>query len=270
MAIKRRIFSLESMRAVPRQDQPVDDVSKSTENDVESQSTENGSHLLSSWVPYVQEKPIPVRITDSSALSKLNGKWIDLIDVPDLIRFRIKRPLAVYECSPHVELQPNPRLNSYVQSIVVAEVEENTYQSVSYAHGRLYQEEYEVGESIVVYYRPWSGLDYGVLIQGIYDILCELPELVISKEGILVFYTEREILATADMIQYFYVTSFFNNDRIKRIESIEDCIDYLCIHLEDKSGERYRFRLDFDLDLSQHAMITPRVEYLSQQEEVSD
>lgn len=121
----------------------------------------------------------------------------------------------------------------------------------------------------IAYYEDSVGIKHKIIQYDICKFLLKKPKLVVSEEGVLVFFTEDQILATIDCQQYVWVRW---DDIIKNCTSIENITAYheycevTLVEGEDvydnlgkifKKAPRHVLNLNFNLKVADHNMINP-------------
>lgn len=102
---------------------------------------------------------------------------------------------AIYRCKRDGSLAGKGYLNPFVKEIRVAEVK----------HGRkiaLYGtsiQTFSVKEARIAYYETIGNEKRGVKPYPLQEFLLDIPELFLTKEGILIFYSEKKMIATVDL-----------------------------------------------------------------------
>lgn len=169
-------------------------------------------------------------------------------------------PIVVYRCSEDAMVMPSSRLNTFIESITVSTADLGKYFSLD---KRDMKWEY-TGHDTVAYFTDNTGRCIAIQQNDIFRFLLKKPNLVISKEGLLVFFTERTILATSDCEHYAWVNDVDTDNGI--IKGIDVCDGYCTVNLEDtekidKDGNplKYSYKLQFTVDMVDHGMIKPKV-----------
>lgn len=169
-------------------------------------------------------------------------------------------PIVAYRCSEDAGVMPSSRLNTFIESIMVSTANFGKRFSLN---KRDMEWEY-TGLDTVAYFTDNIGRRTIIPCRDISRFLLKKPNLVISNEGLLVFFTEKAILATSDCEHYAWVHDIdTENGKIIGIEVYEDCC---IVNLEDnenhdESGNsmKYSYKLQFIIDMVDHGMIKPEV-----------
>lgn len=150
----------------------------------------------------------PSDVSESMAtkemLEEFAEKALVLVDGTDILQYANEYPIVVYQCNESIcyaDIMPEPRLNSFVLNIVVS----TGVDGKRYSVGSGKMEEEPIGFDTITYYEDPFGIKHQIIQYDICKFLLKRPKLVVSEEGILVFYTEDEILATTDCQQYAWV-----------------------------------------------------------------
>lgn len=183
-----------------------------------------------------------------------------LIDGNTVYQYAEEFPIVVYRCSEDAGVMPSSRLNSFIESITVSTADLGKRFSLN---KREMEWEY-TGPDTVAYFTDNIGRSTIIPCYDIARILLKKPNLVISNEGLLVFFTEKTILATNDCEHYAWVNDVDTENG--KITSIDVYDEYCIVNLEDsenhdKNGNhmKYSYKLQFIVDMVDHGMITPVV-----------
>lgn len=132
-----------------------------------------------------------------------------------LIEVKNEYPIVKYE---KAWIQPElpPRLNSLIRNITVSVITLGQIYTVS-TDFKL--ETKKVEDKTLVYFENTYGNFMAVNGNSIHDFLLRKPKLCVTPNGILLFYDEREIIATFDLSNYTFVTGYLVN--LKNDEHIE-------------------------------------------------
>lgn len=143
-------------------------------------------------------------------------------------------------------------MNSFVKSITVSTALSGKV--ISVISGKVTEEmaDYDT----VVYYEDNCGIYHAVMQNDICKFLLRKPSLIVSPEGMLVFFTGKAILATVDCEHYYWV-DWKMDLNYKSIKCIKVCKDSCEITLIDEKSKESTFRLTFEFDISEHQMIEP-------------
>lgn len=179
----------------------------------------------------------------------------------DIFQYAEEYPIVKYQCSPKSPYQlPDCRLNSFVHSITVSTATYGNKFSVDSGKMKSEIADYDT----VVYYEDEFGIKRGIFQEDICRFLLKKPKLVVSPEGMLIFFTEREILATVDCCHYCWIGDNSIDMTCRIIKDIEVCNNFCkvtLISMVEKDFEFY-YSLKFNFDFSEHQMICPKVEEL--------
>lgn len=177
-----------------------------------------------------------------------------------IFQFAEEYPIVRYQCKDEVDLMPDRCLNAFVKSITVSSTMYGKKFSIS--AGKVKEEKFD--SKTVVYYEDNIGRRYAVLQYDIIKFLLRKPKLVVSSEGVLIFFTKDTILATNDCEHYAWVHGI--NTEHSVIEDVELFEKYSCVCLVDTEEgnelNKYHYKLQFDIDMRDSGMIKPRVEKL--------
>ncbi len=193
-----------------------------------------------------------------------------IVDGKDILQYENEYPIVVYQCNENVcyaDIVPEPRLNSFVLNIVVSTGVGGKRFSVG--SGKMKEEITDF--DTIAYYEDPVGIKHMILQYDICRFLLKKPKLVVSEEGVLVFYTENEILATVDCQQYAWVRwndIIENCTKIENITAYHEYCEVTLIEGEDvydvlgkisKKAPRHVLNLNFNLKVADHNMINPKI-----------
>lgn len=166
-------------------------------------------------------------------------------------------PIVVYFCSEDAGVTPNGGLNTFIESITVSTADCGKRFSLN---KREMEWEY-TGPDTVVYYTDNTGRNFIIQQNDIFKFMLKKPNLVISSEGLLVFFTQKNILVTSDCEHYVWVHDIDTETSI--IKNIEVYSKHCIVILENTENDeddekplKYSYKLRFDIDLLEHGMIT--------------
>lgn len=159
-----------------------------------------------------------------------------LVDGNDIYQYCSEYPIVVYCCNSDAGLESPCRLNGFIQNITISTVCEGKRFSIK---KREMPFEF-VGPTTVAYITDNIGRHNIISNYNIFKMLLKKPKLVLSSEGLLIFYTEKYILATNDCEHYTYVDIDTDNCIIN---GIEVCDDY-CVVCTTKEDYEVRFTIN--------------------------
>lgn len=166
-------------------------------------------------------------------------------------------PIVRYKCDENstFSLDGEPRLNSFVESITV---------SVVGIGRRLLFDKFDVesfiDSNVVAYYTDHFGVNHVIDHDGLYNLLLQKPKLVVSPEGVLIFFTDKEIIATLNCNDcIYYINGYFIDLKNKTVNDIVVGKNYCKVVVLNKSDKKIYFRLNFDFDFLSYQMLVPRV-----------
>lgn len=131
----------------------------------------------------------------------------DALLFPDGLDTRLyldEYPIVIYQCDECAcpELDPDFRLNSFVKSIHLSIADAGIQYSLSSSNS--FNAKY-IGEDVVAYFIDNHDNLISINENDIIKFLFQKPNLLVSPEGILVFYTDKEIVTTLDMEHYSWI-----------------------------------------------------------------
>ena len=204
-------------------------------------------------------------ITEEMLEEELTESVLVVVDGRDILQYVNEYPIVVYECDENIldeNMIPMHRLNCFVRRVVVSTGVNGRRISV----GLKKINEEILDFNTIVYYEDNVGYNHAIIQNDICCFLLKKPKLVVSEEGILIFYTEDEILVTADCNQYAWVHCDEITENCNTIESIKVYHDYCEVNLIDvvdglgkvvKKAPRNVLKLYFNLKLAHKHMINP-------------
>lgn len=209
-----------------------------------------------------KEVPIAERIIEFDKDDFCENFSLVLVDGKDILQYANEYPIVVYQCNESIcyaDIKPEPRLNSFVLNIAVSK----GVNGKRYSVGSGKMEEEPIESDTIAYYEDPVGIKHQIIQYDICEFLRKRPKLVVSEEGVLVFYTEDEILATTDCQQYAWVRW---DDTIENCTSIENIIaykEYCEVTLIEgeyisEKAPRHVLALNFNLKVADHNMINPK------------
>ena len=162
-------------------------------------------------------------------------------------------PIVKYKCSDTAEMFPSCRLNAFIESITVSTVD---YGRRFYLDKRNMSFENE-NQLTIAYYTDNIGRNYEIIQYDVSRFLMKKPKLVVSPEGVLVFYNDKYILATVDCNNYAWVDLKIPDAEICEIESLDDYCKITIYNPDGKVADKESFKLQFSINMLAHIMIKP-------------
>ena len=170
-------------------------------------------------------------------------------------------PIVKYRCNEDsiAYLDGYSWLNSFVESITVSTALYG--KKAGFGSGKLDCENTDY--DTVVYYTDHAGINHAIIQHDLCWFLLQKPNLVVSPEGVLVFFTDKEIIATVGCNNgYYWISGNVIDIKDKTIENIEVCDDYCKVILLDDNESEVCFSLKFDFDVTTHQMLCPKAKKL--------
>ena len=164
-----------------------------------------------------------------------------LVDGNDIYQYGSEYPIVVYCCNSDAGLESPCRLNGFIQNITVSTVCEGKRFSIK---KREMPFEF-VGPTTVAYITDNIGRHNIIPNYNIFKMLLKKPKLVLSSEGLLIFYTEKYILATNDCEHYTYVDIDTENCIINGIEVCDEC----CVVSTTKEDYEENYEVRFTINM---------------------
>ena len=175
-----------------------------------------------------------------------------------MYRYPFECPIVRYQCDENsiCALDGDPHLNSFVESITVSIVQRG--RAVKLGSEKTHTK--SVKADVVVYYTDHFGINHSFFQNDINQLLLKKANLVVSPEGVLVFFTDKEIIATlACNNGHYWISGHFIDVEGKTVKDIKVCKNYCKVILLDKEGVKHNFKLKFDFDLASYQVLIPKV-----------
>lgn len=204
-----------------------------------------------------KKRPVVERITEFNQENQQKNSEVIIINGLYIMQITEEYTIVEYRCNKINELsfETTNYLNAFIESIKVSNV--FNFKEYYVKDGILYSEIIRSG--IAIYYKENSGIRQTILNGVIRAFLLEEPNLVISPEGILIFYTERHIMATVDCKDYCWISSNIIDIIGKKVKSIESCDTHCKVILVDNEKNEHYFNLKFELNILKRQIICPKV-----------
>ena len=170
-------------------------------------------------------------------------------------------PIVKYKCdeSASCYLGPDFRLNAFIESITVSTALNG--KKAWFGTGKLTCENTDY--ATVVYYTDHAGINHAIIQNDICWFLLQKPNLVVSPEGVLVFFTNKQIIATvACNNSYHWIDGHVIDVNSKTIKDIEVCDGYCKVILLDDEEVEHFFSLKFDFDVTSYQILNPKASKL--------
>ncbi len=189
--------------------------------------------------------------------SDFAGNALVIVDGWHIVQYAEEYPIVHYKCDEvaSVYLEGGFRLNSFIESITVSTA---CYgKKAWFGTGKLSCENTDY--DTVVYYTDHAGINHAIIQHDICWFLLQKPNLVVSPEGVLVFFTDKQIIATVDCNNsYHWIDGHVIDVEGKTIKNIEVCDDYCKVTLLDDKKAEHCFSLKFDLDATSYQILNPK------------
>lgn len=202
------------------------------------------SSFISEFAESIRAKRVSEKLDKTSIIAT---ECTSLYQITDMF------PVCQYYCSDKSQLQPTNFLNNCIDGITVAIVKGKKL----FVHRRKIKEELLKYETLCWYTTPLGEVRI-ICSDHIFKFLLHTPKLEISSEGVLIFYTSDQILATTDCEHYAWV--YFPEEvkdlSIQNIESSE--AGYSTVNFLKRSIDKENctiedticpYKLSFDVDL---------------------
>lgn len=189
--------------------------------------------------------------------SKFAGNALVIMDGWNVVQYAEEYPIVRYQCDKNVciYLDGEARLNSFVESITVSAALYG--KRAGFGSGKLNCENTDY--DVVVYYTDHAGINHAIIQHDICWFLLQKPKLVVSPEGVLVFFTDKEIIATLGCNNsYHWISENVINVEGRTIKNIEVCEDYCKVILLDDNKVEHSFSLKFDFDGTSYQILNPK------------
>ena len=140
-------------------------------------------------------------------------------------------------------------LNTFVKNITVSTATEG--KKITVKTGKI-ETEHQKNETIA-YYEDAYGIYHSITSRDIFMFLQKKPNLVVSPEGVLVFYTDKNILCTLDCESCLEIKINESKGDLQTIDIFEDFIEIVY----DDGEEIYAFEITFDFDFTSSFPVIP-------------
>lgn len=211
--------------------------------------------------------PVAKRITEFKTEDM--KKPVSMVDGWGIVRYAEEFPIVHYTCDELecVYLEGGFRLNSFIESITVSAV--RIGKKAYLRSCELVSEDDVVVESertdydVVVYYTDHVGINHEIIQHDLHWFLLQKPNLVVSPEGVLIFFTDKQIIATVGCNNsYHWIDGHVIDVEGKTIKNIEVCDDYCKVILLDDKKVEQCFSLKFDFDVTSYQILVPKASEL--------
>lgn len=190
---------------------------------------------------------------------KFEDNSLVVVSGNDVYQYAEEFPIVVYRSS-----EEDESINAFVEKIVVSTADLGKRFSLK----KWKMKEEFTGPDTVAYFEDSFGRNIVIDTYDVSQILFKKPKAVLSSEGIIIFFTEREILATTNCEHYAWVNDIDTENA--KIKSIGVCNGYCIVNLqsteetdENDDGEKVvsecSYKLQFDIDMLSRGLIIPKV-----------
>lgn len=185
---------------------------------------------------------------------------LKVIDGWKMISFPVEYPIAHYECDENSRfaLDGELYLNSFVEDITISIVQSGRQVLFGSKTSDFNITDFEA--SVIVYYTDHAGINRVIYQNDLFELLLKKPKLVVSPEGILIFFTEKEIIATAGCNNgYYWISDYCLDMKDRIVKDIKVLKNYCKIILVDDNGIEHNFKLKFSFNMASYQMLIPKV-----------
>lgn len=188
---------------------------------------------------------------------KFAGNALIIMDGWDVVQYAEEYPIVHYQCDKNA--CGGAYLNSFIESITVSAALYG--KRAGFGSGKLSCE--DTNHDVVVYYTDHAGINHAIIQHDICLFLLQKPKLVVSPEGVLLFFTDKEIIATLSCNNsYYWINGSVINVEGRTIKNIEVYEDYCKVILIDDSEAEHSFGLKFDFDGTSYQILKPKASEL--------
>ena len=184
------------------------------------------------------------------SFDRIIAKSLMLFDGRHIRHYLDEYPFCVYCCKKEAcpNMAPNFFLNSYIKEIVLSVVDAGREYFLG-STSKLDAE--DIGKDTVAYYKDNKDEIHLIKDEEIFKFLFKRPDLVVTSEGMLVFYAENTILVTFDMKNYHWIkpTDFLSNEWEISGVVMEDRKCFITVR-SDKKVRKYQLMFSFDFTKS--------------------
>ncbi len=200
----------------------------------------------SEWMKFVEKKEYqsPLCVVDN---------WSKTIAV-----YPYEYPIVQYKCDVNsiYELDGDPHLNAFLENITVSIVQNG--KKSSFYNNRKSTKRVSLG--VEVYYTDFCGINHSIFQHDTRQMLLTKANLIVSPEGVIVLYTDNQIIATLAFNNgHYWISGNLIDVSGRTVENIKACQNYCKVTLVDKEGIKYNFKLKFDFDISSYQVLIPKV-----------
>lgn len=159
-----------------------------------------------------------------------------------------ERPIAIYERDNDLSnIGLDSKLNAFVSRIFVSEI---SGKRISIIHGCVIINHED--PNIVCYYQDTAGLYHIIPSYDLSNILLNIPDLIITNKGFLIFYTQDDIIATHNCIgcKCVYDHYYFDKMRIKSVTPYKNFCEVALVNPDDKNVSHINEDVEPDTILS--------------------
>ena len=198
------------------------------------------------WMQFVEKKEYqsPLCVVDN---------WNKTLAV-----YPYEYPIVQYKCDVNsiYELDGDPHLNAFLESITVSIVQNG--KKLSFYNNRKSTKRVSLG--VEVYYTDFCGINHSIFPHDTRQMLLKKANLIVSPEGVIVLYTDDQIIATLAFNNgHYWISGNLIYVSGRTVENIKACQNYCKVTLVDKEGIKYNFKLKFDFDISSYQVLIPKV-----------
>lgn len=183
---------------------------------------------------------------DQRALCYISGN--------EIYQFAEEEKVALYRCKKDCNLAGKGYLNPFVKEIIVADVKHGRKVSV---YGAFIQPIY-IEKARIAYYKTIGNEKREIKPYPLSRFLFDTPNIFLTREGVLLFYSKNKMLATVDLEHFAWIYMPIENCTI---EKVEEWAGNPLVTLEAK-GKTFNYNITFYTKKRNYGCIEPEFEMI--------
>lgn len=202
--------------------------------------------------------PIVEKITEFS-VEDWNNKEITFVEKDSMRHLYGISPIVMYraKCDKDVE---TPSLNAFIKSIFVCKAK--SILCAKYEGNRLFVTKRTTDE-IFCLFEAQSGIVGVITYPILIEALIKKPDLLVSPEGVLLFATDTQVVASTDLKQCVLIIGKTIELKNRKIKTLVNRNEYSILHLVDEDGKDYIYNLIFHFNLAWRPMFTVQAAFIT-------
>lgn len=184
---------------------------------------------------------------DQRALRYISGN--------EIYQFAEEEKVVLYRCKKDSNLAGKGYLNPFAKEIIVADVKHGRKVSV---YGTFIQSIY-IEKARIAYYKTIGNEKREIKPYPLSRFLFNIPDIFLTSEGVLLFYSKDKMLATVDLEHFAWIYMPIEDSTI---EKVDEWAGNPLVTLKDSKGNTFNYNIVFYVKKGNYGCIEPKFEMI--------